>query len=328
MINVLMLSNNESLNYRLKDAFNEFMSDTISFKITTLDSLYQDVSTADLLLIDPKMPNLNSKNLPSSCAYAWFTEDNTSNLIGISHVYLYQSIMGIGKTLFNIQKSYSSGLISKAEFFQKTKIVLFCSCGGNTGATTLAETYSYTKSTIQGQSVLHIALSPFESSNNLVNIVNNVTHLEDISNPSNKSILENLELVNGFKSISSALEFNSNTMCDIVKELKKLEFDYIIFDYDINYINLLPTMIELSNDIFAITDGSISSINSLEVLYNYVLNLNSSFDRKFKVIHNYYTNNDIIHSSIYNQKLVATFEPLSNGFSLNDASKIMTSINL
>lgn len=323
-----MLSNNESLNYRLKDAFNEFMNDTISFKITTLDSVYQDVITADLLLIDPKTPDLNSKNLPLNCAYAWFTEDSNSDLIGLSYIYLYQSIIEIGKTLFSIQKNYANGLMSKVEFFQKTKIALFCSCGGNTGATTLAETYSYTKSTIEQKSVLHIVLSPFASSEYLTDVTTNKIFLEDIIQLSNSDISNELTLVNGFKSVSYALEFNSNTICSIVKELKKLEFDYIVFDYDIAYINILPTMLKLSNDILVVTDGSSSSINSLETLYNYVLNLDSKFDTKFKVIHNCYINDDIVHSSIYNQKLVAKFEPLSSGFSLNEASKVMTSINL
>lgn len=322
-----MLSTDDTLAQRFNKAFNEFVKDLVSFKVTSLSNVYNDVQSAELLLVDPKTTGLDIKRLPKDCAYAWFTESQNSKKDSMFYVYLYQNVFEICKCLMKVIENYRHQLVFKSDFFQNSKVVSFMSCGGKTGASTVAEGLAYNKSQ-SDLSVMYVVLSVFGKADLLEKRADSITYLEDIHNLSTDSNPERLKLINGFKEISTALSFKPSTLSELVKKAKVQEYDYIVIDTDFNYVTLIPEVLKLSNDVVLVTDGSSNSIADLEKAHEYVFNTDFQYDKKIKVIHNRYTESYRSDSLVYNEKLSTTIDELSKNFTLAEVFNAMSTINL
>ena len=310
MINVLMLSNDELFKSRLGNAFNEFMSDVVSFKITTVSTLYEDVKSADILLIDPKEDGINSKSLPKSCAYSWFTEKKTNSDY---YIYMYQNIFDICKSIMSIIDNYKSEVLYKSEFFQNTKVVSFISCGGNTGASTISEAFTYNRYSNKNSSVLHITLSPIKNSIYINSqAVRKDIFFENVSELLSSNFINNLEVINGFKNIHSAMCYSNESLKDTITFAKKLEFDYIVLDFELSYVSLLCSVLDISNSIVLVTNGSKKSTKVMNRITEYISSYNYSILEKVKVIHNLMSKGANIDSSSYRNSLICELDTISN----------------
>jgi MinD-like ATPase involved in chromosome partitioning or flagellar assembly len=201
------------------------------------------------------------------------------------------------------------------------------SCGGKTGASTVAEGLAYNKSQ-SDLSVMYVVLSVFGKADLLEKRADSITYLEDIHSLSTDSNPERLKLINGFKEISTALSFKPSTLSELVKKAKVQEYDYIVIDTDFNYVTLIPEVLKLSNDVVLVTDGSSNSIADLEKAHEYVFNTDFQYDKKIKVIHNRYTESYRSDSLVYNEKLSTTIDELSKNFTLAEVFNAMSTINL
>jgi len=328
MLNILILSNDDMLNKRLNKAFNEFVSHLISFKITNINDVYDDASNADLLLVNPKMDNLNLRKLSKRCAYAWFTEDAELQSVHTAYVYLYQSIFEISQALMRIIEGFQQGDICKADFFQNTKVISFFSCGGKTGATSIAESFTYNKVYNEKKAVLYIMLSPMGSIQNLQTYADSDVYLEDVDSNLDIISFKDIEVINGFKSLEYSLKFDSKRLEEIVKRTKKCEYDYIVIDGNLNYVNVVEEVLKQSNDILLITDGSKESIESLEKINDFTFQIDFKINQKIKVRHNKYQSNLKVNNSIYSEKLLCTVESIDNYNGIADIVKQISSIDL
>lgn len=324
MVNIVMLSNDDTLNQRLDKAFKEYVSNLISFKITTIDEVYQDIQSAELLLVDPQFKGLDLKKLPKDCAYAWFVEEQNSNVDNMFYVYLYQSIFEICQSLIKVIENYRNQLVCKSDFFQNTKVISFISCGGRTGATTIAEGFTINKIN-KKQSILYIMLSPLGKVNFLKQNITNIEYLDDIS--ITKRYYKENTIINGFENIENSMNFKSSILEEIISKSKKQEYDFIIIDTNINYINVIPDVFKLCNQVILVMDNTDNSINYLDSICKFASNINPIYDDKIKVIHNKCEGGYNCMNSRYNQKLAFKINELPKDFTIGDLSRVTSTIN-
>ena len=106
--------------------------------------------------------------------------------------------------------------------------------------------------------------------------------------------------------------YSNESLKDTITFAKKLEFDYIVLDFELSYVSLLCSVLDISNNIVLVTNGSKKSTKVMNRLTEYISSYNYSILEKVKVIHNLISKDANIDSSSYHNSLICELDTISN----------------
>lgn len=221
---------------------------------------------------------VDTKFLPSKCAFAYFTEDSSiETYMGEKTICKFQKIDFLYKEIVGLYAEVSGNITEKAENETHSKIILFSTPAGGTGTSTVAAGCAVYLAR-ENKNVLYINLECLGNTHYYFKEEGNGDFSDVIyalkSRKSNilmkiRSILrttkEKIKYMETCSHAMDRLELNNDDISLLFKELRRLEeFDFIVIDGDFSFQDIGQEMQRQSDIIVMVSDGNKQANNKIQ----------------------------------------------------------------
>ena len=281
-IKIAFLDQDNNYLERIMNAFNNmYNTDTEIYLFTDMNSAIENLKANRIhVFLANEVFNIMSSTIPEYCTFAYLTEGKgISSLRGQNAICKYQKVENLYKEIMCLYANVFDGEIIRSNNSNSNSIV-FLSVGGGSGSTSCAIAYAFNLAR-KGKKVLYLNLELF----NYGYIFNNDTgsSLSDViyiikSKKSNMSIKigavirEDISGVNYVPSCRTPLEVNElndediRVLLDVINEIGI--YEYIVIDTDMMLSKEAAAIIDKSNKVVFVLDGSEIGNNKFKYYYN------------------------------------------------------------
>jgi len=272
-IKLVIADSDEVYVNRLINFFNGSYNDKLEmYSFTTIETLTEFISKNNVdVLIATESFGISTKEISEKIAFAYFSEAASIDTInGIRTVCKYQKVDLIYKEILSLYSERTTNVIGyKSDNGEITKIHTFLSCSGGTGSSTVAAACSINLSR-EGKKVLYLNLEQLGSTNLFFN-ADGAFDFGDViyaikSRKSNlilklestvKKDPNGVFFYDACKMPFDIMEMNNEDIKKLLDELRIAgTYDYIIIDTDFTLSKTLNTIIQYSNSLVFVSDGT------------------------------------------------------------------------
>ncbi|MBU3112337.1 AAA family ATPase [Clostridium lacusfryxellense] len=269
---------------RLINFFSGSYNDELEmYSFTNMDTLNDFISNNKVdVLIATESFGINIKEIPEKIAFAYFSDSVSIDTIsGVRTVCKYQKVDLIYKEILSLYSEKTTNVIGyKSENGEITKIHTFLSCSGGTGTSTVAAAYAINMARKE-KKVLYLNFELLGSTNAFFNaegLFNFSDVIYAIKSKKSNLILKLESTVkkdptgvffyDACKMPFDVMEMSKEDIKKLLDELKIAGiYDYIIIDTDFTLNKKMNLIIQYSNSLVFVSDGTEVAIAKFKMSY-------------------------------------------------------------
>ncbi len=282
-IKLAILEKDKSYLTRVVSAFGTKYADKFEiYSFTDMDVAMSsiDASRIDVLLASDAF-EIDTKNLPSRCAFAYLVDSLGIEMINESRaICKFQKADLIYKQILSVYSEKASSITGFATHVDKGNVVAFSSPCGGVGNSVMAAACA-TRFAAKGKKVLYLNLEKFGSadlffegegqygmSDIIFAVKSKKTNLPMKLEGCVRQSTNNVYYYAKAKNALDMLELTSEEILRLISEFKLMgEYDYIILDVDFSMDNDTLKIFRQTQNIVMVSDGSCEANEKIERAY-------------------------------------------------------------
>lgn len=283
-IKVAVLDDNKSYLSRLSVAFTGKFADKLEvYSFSALEGALTGLveNKIDVFIASDSF-DIDVAKIPSGCGFAYFVySPEVSSLRNQKTICRYQKAEMIYKEILGIFSEKATDIGFRVEGDGETRICVFTSASGGTGASTLAVGFAKRLAKI-GKKVLYLNLESFGNSNLYFSGEGQFTFGDIIFSLKSKKVNLAIKMESYVKEDASGVYFYSSSanaldMAEITKEdieqlisaIKTMNsYEYVVIDTDFSFSPIAVEIFNEASDIVFVSDGSEVANEKFMRVYN------------------------------------------------------------